>query len=184
MTPWANATLIALGFTGFLAVGCTEAGKLRPSTEESSSAQLETAARYGFPTEIIAEDEIVDAEELLLQQTNLDPEITYLVLTRTDAQIVWGRALRDEPPIPEEAILGPWVAPYLKFGDRDTALKAFVFSYLRALHSAGRIDWDAAIVPFLPPEERGPAIQNTYRRGLLVAVLMLLLTIWSARQRR
>ena len=104
---------------------------------KSSSAQLEAAARYGFPTEIIAEDEIVDAEEFLLQQTNLDPEITYLVLTRTDAQIVWGRALRDEPPIPEEAILGPWVAPYLKFGDRDTALKAFVFSYLRALHSAG-----------------------------------------------
>lgn len=180
MTPWANATLIALGFTGFLAVGCTEAGKLRPSTEESSSAQLEAAARYGFPTEIIAEDEIVDAEEFLLQQTNLDPEITYLVLTRTDAQIVWGRALRDEPPIPEEAILGPWVAPYLKLGDRDKALKAFVFGYLRALHSAGRIEWDSAIVPFLPPGKPGPIVQNTYTWGILLALLIMLTVFRSA----
>ena len=71
-------------------------------------------------------------------------------------RLVWGGALRDEPPIPEEAILGPWVAPYLKLGDRDEALKAFVFGYLGALHSAGRIEWDCAIVPFLPAEKPGP----------------------------
>lgn len=181
MTPSVKATaLTALAFTAFLALGCTEDGKLRPSTEESSRAQLEAAASSGFPTEIMAEDEVVDAEELLAQQTNLDPEITYLVLTRTDAQIVWGGALRDEPPIPEEAILGPWVAPYLKLGDRDEALKAFVFGYLGALHSAGRIEWDCAIVPFLPAEKPGPIVQNTYAWGILLTLLVMLAVFRSA----
>ena len=181
MTLQATTLLMTLIVAAAGVGGCTGVGELRPSTEESSNRQLEAARRSGFATEIVAEDAELDTEELLSRQTKLDPEVTYLVLTRTDAQIVWGGALREEPPVPEEAILGPWVAPYLKFGDRDTALKAFVFSYLRTLHSAGRIDWDAAIVPFLPP---GPQFQSTYSWGLLVTLLILLLAIWSARQQR
>jgi len=184
MTLQATTLLMTLVVVAAGVAGCTGVGELRPSTEESSNRQLEAARRSGFATEIVAEDAELDTEELMSRQTNLDPETTYLLLTRTDAQIVSGRALRDGPPIPEEAILRHWVAPYLKLGDRDNALKAFVFGYLRALHSAGRIDWDAAIVPFLPPEEPGPQIQNTYSWGWLVTLLMLLLTIWSVRQRR
>ena len=180
MTPWASSPLIAFGFAGLLAVGCTGAGELRPSTMDSSSAQLRAATRDGFPTRIIAEDEIIDAETLLSQQTNLDPEITYLVLTRTDAKIVWAGALRDAPPIPEGAILGPWVAPYLELGDPDNALKAFVFGYLRALHGAGRIEWDSATVPFLPAEPPRPTVRNTYAWGILLALLIMWAVFRSA----
>lgn len=184
MMTSANAILLAAMLCGFLTAGCTEAGKLRPSTEASSSAQLEAARHSGFPTEIIAEDEELDTEQLLSRQAAIDPEVTYLLLTRTDAQIVWGSALREDPPVPEGAILGPWVAPYLKFGDRDNALKAFVFGYLSALNSAGRIEWDSAIVPFLPPQRPRPVVENTYGWGLPLALLMAFLTAWSARERR
>lgn len=180
MTPWASAPLIALGFAGILTVGCTEAGGLRPSTKESSIVQLQAAAHDGFPTRIIAEDEILDAEELLSQQTNLDPESTYLVLTRTDAKIVWAGALRDAPPLPEGAILGRWVAPYLEVGDPDNALKAFVFGYLHALHGAGLIEWDSAIVPFLPAEPPHAMVQNTYAWGILLALLIMWAVFRSA----
>jgi hypothetical protein len=177
-----------LGATGLLLAlmtlgGCADPGAPRRSTESSSDAQLEAARRSGLPTVLVVEDETLDAKAALARRAGSNPEMTYLVLTRNDAQIVWGRALLDLPPGLERAILGYWVLPHLRKGDRDTALKAMAFGYLDALHAAGRIQWDSAIVPFLPSERPGSPTQRSARWGLLISLLVTLLVVGAARSR-
>ena len=171
-----------LAFMGACLIGCTPPGDLRHSTEQASNMQLEAASRSGFQTELIVSEEAIDAEELMRRQSEPSEETTYLVLTRNDAQIVWSRALRDEPPASEGEILGRWVVPYVRSRDQDTALKAFVFGYLHAMHRAGHIDWNTAIVPFLPPHEPAP-VRSTFPWGMPLAILIALIVAWSARAR-
>ena len=161
---------------------CTSAGDLRGSTVEAAERQLEAAERSGFRTQIVAPDEPIDAREALERAGDTDPEVTYLVLTRNDAQIDWGGRLRADPPAAEAAILGAWVVPYLEFGDRDTALKAMVFGYLRALHDAGRIEWSTAVVPFLPAGPRSMT-ENTFGWGWALALLGAIAVLWATWKR-
>ena len=171
-----------LAIMGVCVVGCAAAGELRHSTEESSNEQLESARRSGFETEIMVTDEAIDAEALMADHSEMSAEATYLVLTGNDAKIIWGEALRDVPPHMEAAIVGRWVVPYIRSRDPDTALKAFVFGYLQALHEAGRIEWDTAVVPFLPPHSPVP-VKRTFRWGVPLAMLAMLLVVWSDRTR-
>jgi hypothetical protein len=167
---------------GVWLMGCAPVGELRHSTEESSNLQLESARRSGFATEIVVTDDAIDAEALMTRHSGSSAEATYLVLTRNDAKIIWGRALRDMPTATESEIVGRWVVPYIRSRDTDTALKAFVFGYLQALHDAGRIEWDTAIVPFLPPQSPAP-VRSTSLWGIPLAMLTMLLVVWSDRTR-
>lgn len=167
-----------------VAIGCTPEGELRRSTVESSSNQLETAGESGHPTEIIAVDEPLDAREAMAEDRASRGDVTYLVLTSTDAQIVWSEALRHRQPMSQAAVIGRWVAPYLRFGDTDTALKAFVFAYLEAMHAAGLTSWSSAIVPFLPPGPKKVTTAATSGWGAMVALGMFLLVVWANRRGR
>jgi hypothetical protein len=171
---------------GLLAVvlclsGCNAVGELRESTVESSNRQLGAARRSGFETEILVSETAMNAKALLGGRAERDEGTTLLVLTRNDAQVVWGGELRADPPTTERALIGRWVAPYLRLGDQDTALKAFVFGYLDALHRESRIEWDAAIVPFLPPTPLPP---RSYVWGFWVSFATMLLVLWSSRRIR
>ena len=175
-----NPVALGIASIALLLTGCSEWGRIRSSTIESSELQLAAAARDGFPTELVVEDEPIDALALLERKAPLDPDVTYLVLTRTDAQISWSRALASDPPASERTILMSWVAPYMSYDDRDTAVKAFVFGYLRSMHEAGRIDWEAAVVPFLPAAPSGPPVRNTSAWGFLLAFIVMLVVVRSS----
>lgn len=166
-------------FFGGACIGCASPVELQDSTLESSAVQLRAAVRAGFPTRVVAYDERLDADEALAREGARDPAVTYLVLSRTDAKIAWAASLAENPPSSEKAILGRWVVPYLRAGDRDNALKSFVFGYLLALHEAGRIEWDEALVPILPPGSLRPRF---YTWGLAVSFLVMILVIWAARR--
>ena len=172
--------LAALALAGACLIGCAPGGELRHSTVESSNAQLESARRSGFETEVLVSPEAIDAEALMRRHAERSEETTYLVLTRNDVEIVWGRPLGDEPPALRAQILGRWVVPYMRSGDQDTALKALVFGYLHALHGAGRIEWNTAIVPFLPVHEPRP-VRTTFPWGMPLEGLIVLIVAWSAR---
>ncbi|MBW2510388.1 MAG: hypothetical protein JRE81_17290 [Deltaproteobacteria bacterium] len=165
----------------FLSVilGCTPAGQLHDSTLESSTAQLASATTSGYPTHIVAVDDPMDASEALAKQPGSRSDVTYLVLTSIDAEIVWAEGLRDRPPVNQAEVVGRWVAPYLNFSDTDTALKAFVFGYLNAMHSAGLISWNTAVVPFLPPGSPGKPTSKTSGWGAILALCTFLLVVWS-----
>jgi hypothetical protein len=165
-----------------LTAGCTPAGQLHDSTLESSTTQLVSATTSGYPTRIVAVDDHVDSSEALATQNPFRSDITYLVLTPTDAEIVWAEALRDRPPVNQAEVVGRWVVPYLRFGDTDTALKAFVFGYLNAMHSAGLISWNTAVVPFLPPGPPAKPISKTSGWGAVLALCTFLLVVWSQRR--
>jgi hypothetical protein len=176
MTGAGRAACSALAVITLLA-GCASPVELQDSTLESSAKQLSAADRSGFPTRVIAIDEALDADEAIVRYGGVEAGVTYLVLTRTDARIVWSDGLASDPPTQEKALLGKWVVPFLRFDDRDGALKAFVFGYLLAMHEAGHIEWDEAIVPFLPPGSLGP---TNYTWGLLLALIVMLVVAWSA----
>lgn len=169
--------LVFLSVAATVSTGCASRGELRRSTLESSTLQLGSAERSGHPTEIIVLEEEVDPQAAIARREPLDPATTYLVLTRSEAQIVWADSLANAPPAEERAIVGRWVLPYIRAGDLDGALKAFVFGYLQALHDAALIDWDQAIVPFLPP---GAAQGSGRSGGILLALLIALLVARSS----
>jgi hypothetical protein len=152
--------------------GCGSDDDPRRSTLESSARQLDAAERSGHPTEILVVDAEIDAREAIARREPLDPSTTYLVLTRSEARIVWSRPLADAPPALERAIVGKWVSPFVQAEDLDGALKAFVFGYLQALHDADLLEWDEAIVPFLPP---GPAHRREAPEGIVLALLIAVL---------
>lgn len=166
-----------------LTVGCTPAGHLHDSTLESSTAQLASATTSGHPTRIVAVDDPVDASEALANQPGSRSDVTYLVLTSIDAEIVWAEGLRDPPPVNQAEVVGRWVVPYLRFGDTDTALKAFVFGYLNAMHSAGLVSWNTAVVPFLPPGPPAKPTSETSGWGAVLALCAFLLVVWSERRK-
>ena len=166
-----------------LAGGCTATGDLRDSTIESSVIQLQAAVESGYPTRIVAVDLPIDARKAVAEDADSRGDITYLVLTSNDAQIVWAESLRSRPPISQAAVIGRWVVPYLQFGDTDTALRAFVFGYLEAMHEAGSISWSSAIVPFLPPESKKESTSTTYGWGGAFALGTVILVVWSERRR-
>jgi hypothetical protein len=155
-------------------IGCSSPGELRQSTLDSSALQLRSAERSGHPTEIVFENEAIDAREAVERWGPIDSSTTYLVLTQTDAQIVWSERLEGAVPGAERVIIGKWVVPYLREDDLDNALKGFVFGYLETLYGVGQIEWDEAIVPFLPPRSSD---RHPHPTAVMLALLVALLVV-------
>jgi hypothetical protein len=139
---------------------------------DSSATQLRAATQAGYPTELVIFDEELDARSAMRRREPIDAAVTYLVMTRTHAQIVWGSRLADTALATDRSIVGKWATPYLREGDLDTALKAFVFGYLQALHQSERIAWEQAIVPFLPP---GSSRRSNRAGGVALALIVALI---------
>lgn len=173
-----GATPVLLCLLALMGIGCSPSNELRQSTLESSALQLRTAERSGYPTQIVIEEQAIDSRVALTRREPVDSSTTYLVLTPTDAQIVWSEGLRDELPGAGRAIVAKWVAPYLESDDLDGALKAFVFGYLEFMYRSKLIEWEEAIVPFLPP---GSAHPRPHPGAIVLSLLVSFLVVRASR---